>query len=102
MKRSRRYAAFVAMALSVGAASILMTTLTLDDGSTQSGLVAREDAQNVFLRNAANLEGRGLPVPVARIKDRKDSTSSLMPEGLVAALRLTQIDSLLAFLATGK
>lgn len=80
----------------------VMTTLTLDDGRTESGLIQREDANYVFLKNAANLEGRGLAVPVARIKDRKDATASLMPEGLVAALKLDQIDNLLAFLATGK
>jgi putative heme-binding domain-containing protein len=80
----------------------VMTTLTLDDGTTESGLIQREDANVVFLKNAANLEGRGLPVPVARIKERKDSTTSLMPEGLVAGLKLEQIDNLAAFLATGK
>jgi len=79
-----------------------MTMFLLDDGTTESGLIVREDAQFVFVKNAAHLEGRGLPVPVARIKDRKESTVSLMPEGLMASLKLEQIDNLVAFLLTGK
>ena len=79
-----------------------MVTFTLDDGTTESGMVTREDATYVFVRNAAHMEGRGLPIPLARIKDRKDSTVSLMPESLLAPLKLTQIDNLVAFLLTGK
>src|SRR5262245_24326166 len=79
-----------------------MTTLVLDDGTTESGLIAREDATYVFLRNAAHLEGRGLPIPVARIKERKDSNVSLMPERLMDPLKLERIDNLVAFLLTGK
>jgi len=79
-----------------------MTTFLLDDGTTESGLIVREDAQFVFVKNAAHLEGRGLPIPVARIKGRKDSTVSLMPDDLMASLKLEQIDNLVAFLLTGK
>jgi len=79
-----------------------MTTLVLDDGTSVSGLVVREDDQAVFLRTADALTGRGKPVPVARIKERKDSTVSLMPERLMDPLKIERIDNLVAFLLTGK
>ena len=79
-----------------------MTTLTLDDGSTQSGLVSREDEQYVFLRTPDQPQGRGVPIPRSRIKDRKDADVSMMPDGLVAGLKLEQVDSLVGFLLTGK
>jgi putative heme-binding domain-containing protein len=79
-----------------------MTTLALDDGTSVSGLVVREDDQFVFLRTADALTGRGKPVPVARIKERKDSTVSLMPERLMDPLKIERIDNLVAFLLTGK
>jgi putative heme-binding domain-containing protein len=78
------------------------TELTLTDGSVVSGLIALENAQVVFIRTAAQPTGRGLPVPVEEIKDRKESTVSMMPEALVSGLKLEQIDGMLAFLATGK
>jgi putative heme-binding domain-containing protein len=79
-----------------------MTELSLDDGSVVSGLIALENAQVVFIRTAAQPTGRGVPVAAERIKDRRESTVSMMPEGLVSGLRLEQIDGMLAFLATGK
>lgn len=79
-----------------------MTELTLDDGSIVSGLIALENVQVVFIRTPQQPTGRGVPVVADRIKDRKESTVSMMPEGLVSGLRLEQIDGMLAFLATGK
>lgn len=79
-----------------------MVVLTLEDGSTVSGLIAREDAQVVFIRTAAQPGGRGVPILVERIKDRKDATVSMMPEGLVSGLKLEQIDGIVAFMLTGK
>lgn len=79
-----------------------MTELTLDDGSVVSGLIALENVQVVFIRTPQQPTGRGVPVVADRIKDRKESTVSMMPEGLVSGLRLEQIDGMLAFLATGK
>jgi putative heme-binding domain-containing protein len=80
----------------------VMTTVTLDDGSTQNGLVSREDENFVFLRTADQPEGRGVPIPVGRIKERKESDVSMMPDGLVAGLTLEQIHNIVAFLLTGK
>lgn len=79
-----------------------MVVLTLDDGSTVSGLIAREDPQVVFIRTATQPGGRGVPIATERIKDRKDATVSMMPDGLVAGLKPEQIDSLVAFMLTGK
>jgi putative heme-binding domain-containing protein len=79
-----------------------MTTLVLDDGTTVSGLITREDATYVFLKTADALTGRGKPVPIDRIKERKDSTTSLMPERLMDPLKIERIDNLVAFLLTGK
>ena len=79
-----------------------MIVLTLDDGSTVSGLIAREDPQVVFIRTAAQPAGRGVPIAAERIKDRKEATVSMMPDGLVAGLKPEQIDSLIAFMLTGK
>jgi len=79
-----------------------MVVLTLDDGSTVSGLIAREDPQVVFIRTATQPGGRGVPIAAERIKDRKDATVSMMPDGLVAGLKPEQIDSLIAFMLTGK
>jgi putative heme-binding domain-containing protein len=79
-----------------------MTTLVLDDGTTVSGLITREDASYVFLKTAEALTGRGKPVPIERIKERKDSTTSLMPERLMDPLKIERVDNLVAFLLTGK
>jgi putative heme-binding domain-containing protein len=79
-----------------------MVVLTLDDGSTVSGLIALETAQAVFIRTAAQPGGRGVPVLQERIKDRMDATVSMMPEGLAAGLKLEQIDHIVAFMLTGK
>jgi putative heme-binding domain-containing protein len=79
-----------------------MVVLTLDDGSTVSGLIAREDPQVVFIRTPTQPGGRGVPIAADRIKDRKEATVSMMPDGLVAGLKPEQIDSLIAFLLTGK
>jgi len=79
-----------------------MTVITLDDGSTESGLVAGENAEYLFLRTAARPTGRGLPILLRRIKDRQEATVSMMPEGLVSGLKLEQIDGVVAFMLTGK
>jgi putative heme-binding domain-containing protein len=79
-----------------------MTVITLDDGTTENGLVAGENAEYVFLRTVARPTGRGVPILLSRIKDRKDATVSMMPEGLVSGLKLEQIDGIVAFMLTGK
>ena len=79
-----------------------MTSFTLDDGSVVTGLVSREDSQYVFLRTPEVPGGRGLPIPVARIKARRPADVSMMPEGLAAGLTLEQIEHMIAFLIRGR
>jgi putative heme-binding domain-containing protein len=73
-----------------------VTVLELTDGTYASGVLIREDARAVYLKNAEFLD-RPLPVALGRIKERTESTVSLMPEGLVTALTLDDIDSLVAY-----
>jgi putative heme-binding domain-containing protein len=79
----------------------VMTTFELVDGTSVSGLVARENTSGVAIRNGEHLE-RPLVLPAASIKERTESPISLMPEHLVADMTLDQIDSLVTFLLTGK
>lgn len=78
-----------------------VTMVALTDGTYESGLIFREDATNLYIKNADHAD-RPLAIPLARIKSRDVSTVSLMPEGLLADYSLQQIDSLLAFLLTAK
>jgi putative heme-binding domain-containing protein len=78
-----------------------VTVVDLGNGRYESGLVFREDARYLYLKNNDHLE-RPLAIPLGDIQSRDVSTASLMPDGLVAELTLQQIDSLVAFLLTGK
>lgn len=78
-----------------------VTVVDLGNGKYESGLIFREDARYLYLKNAEHID-RPMAIPLADIQSRDISTASLMPEGLVADLTLQQIDSLTAFLLTGK
>lgn len=78
-----------------------VTIFELTDGTYASGVIIREDARAVYLKNAEFLD-RPLPIALGRIKERTESTVSLMPEGLVAELSLDDIDSLVAYTLGGK
>jgi putative heme-binding domain-containing protein len=78
-----------------------VTVFELTDGGFVSGVIIREDARAVYLKNAEFLD-RPLPVPLARIKERTESTVSLMPEGLVAGHTLDEIDSLVSYVLGAK
>jgi putative heme-binding domain-containing protein len=78
-----------------------VTVLELTDGSYRNGVVVREDRQAVYLKNSDHLD-RPLPVLLSQIKERTESPISLMPENLVAALTLDEIDSLVAFTLSAK
>jgi putative heme-binding domain-containing protein len=78
-----------------------VTVFELTDGTYASGVIIREDARAVYLKNAEYLD-KPLPIALGRIKERTESTVSLMPEGLVAALTLDDIDSLVAYVLGGK
>jgi putative heme-binding domain-containing protein len=76
-----------------------ITLFDLDDGSTVSGLVVREDRTNVYVRNADFME-RPLPVPLARIRNRTTPDVSLMPEFLMEPFTLDEIQSLVTYMFT--
>lgn len=78
-----------------------VTVFELTDGTYASGVIIREDARAVYLKNAEHLD-RPLPIALTRIKERTESTVSLMPEGLVADRTLDDIDSLVAYVLGGK
>ncbi len=78
-----------------------VTIFELTDGTYASGVIIREDARAVYLKNAEFLE-RPLPIALGRIKERTESTVSLMPEGLMAELSLDDIDSLVAYSLGGR
>lgn len=69
----------------------------LKDGNVVSGVVVRENAINVFVRTA-EFPDKQVPVPKAQIANRAESTSSLMPPGLLDPYSQAEISNLLAFL----
>lgn len=75
-----------------------MTVIT-DDGKSVTGLVARENDQEIVLRDAA-ASGREIVVPVSEIDERVPAQASLMPTGLVNLLAdRGQFLDLIAYLA---
>jgi putative heme-binding domain-containing protein len=68
----------------------------LKDGKILSGVIVRENANNVFLRTAENPD-RPVAVPKAEIANRAESTVSLMPVGLLDGYNQTDISHLLGF-----
>jgi putative heme-binding domain-containing protein len=70
--------------------------LEMKDASVLSGVVARENATQIFLRTAQNPD-RLVPVPKAQVANRGESKVSLMPEGLLAGKSQEEIANLLAF-----
>lgn len=78
-----------------------VTVFEMADGTFQSGVIIRETGNAVAIKNADNLE-RPLVLPLANVKERTESTVSLMPEHLVANLSLDDIDSLVTYVRGGK
>jgi putative heme-binding domain-containing protein len=60
-------------------------TIVTDEGSSHAGVVVREDAEAVVLRDAA-ADGREVTIPAAAIEERVESAVSLMPAGLADQL----------------
>ena len=73
------------------------TVITRTDGSTAAGILLREDAQHVVLRDA---DGKDVDVPVAAIRTRATSGSA-MPK-MDALLSRREIRDVVEFLATRK
>ena len=68
----------------------------MKDGKVVSGVIVRENANNVFVRTPDNPD-RPVAVPKAEIANRAESTVSLMPAGLLDGYNQTDISNLLAF-----
>jgi putative heme-binding domain-containing protein len=68
----------------------------MKDGKLVSGVIVRENANNVFVRTPDNPD-RPVAVPKTEIANRAESTVSLMPAGLLDGYNQTDISNLLAF-----
>lgn len=80
------------------------------DGEIVNGLVAKEDALRVFVKTAQAQAGVGprpegtmkpLAILKSRIKDRRKSNVSLMPEGLMDEFSDQDVANLVAFIQAG-
>jgi putative heme-binding domain-containing protein len=75
----------------------LLNVLSLDDGSSLSGMVRRETDQLIEL---AMPGGTVTKVKKDEIKDRQELAQSLMPAGLFDALELEQVADLVKYLGS--
>jgi putative heme-binding domain-containing protein len=71
------------------------TLLTLQDGETVTGLFRREEGEVLILADGA---GKELAIPKSQVRERAESDSSLMPEGLADGMSAQEFNDLLAFL----
>lgn len=78
-----------------------VTVFELTDGTIESGVIIRETGNAVAIKNGDHLD-KPLVLALSRVKERTESTVSLMPENLVAAYSLDDIDSLVAFVLGAK
>ena len=72
------------------------TLVTLKNGDAFAGAIAREDANELVIRDAAGTENR---IPKSDIASNNVSPVSLMPPGLTAQLREDEFVDLVAFLS---
>lgn len=70
----------------------------LDDGGLHSGMVVEDTAERLTLINA---NGDRLDLDKARIRSREPSALSIMPEGLLDTMTLSDLASLIRFLDEG-
>ena len=74
-----------------------LVTVTKTDGSMASGLLVRQNDQEVVLRDLADQE---ITIPAGQIRERAISPGSLMPAGLTAQLKREAFMDLVQFLAS--
>ncbi len=72
------------------------TLVTMKNGDSYAGAIAREDANEIVIRDATGNENR---IPKADIASNNVSPVSLMPPGLTAQLREDEFVDLVAFLS---
>jgi putative heme-binding domain-containing protein len=75
--------------------AFVTTVLTLKSGGVESGLFRREEGAVLVLANTA---GQEFAVPKADVRERQESTTSLMPANFGEALTVEQFCDLLGFL----
>jgi putative heme-binding domain-containing protein len=75
--------------------AFVSTTFILDDGDVVSGLFRREEGETIVYAEA---NGKESTVPKSKVKERRQSELSLMPEGLADALTPQEFNDLMAFL----
>lgn len=73
--------------------------VTTKDGRTLSGFLADKDNRVIVLRG---LDGVNLVLPQDQIKEMKSTGTSLMPQGLLAALNERQLRDLFAYLQSAQ
>ncbi|HUS37499.1 MAG TPA: c-type cytochrome, partial [Verrucomicrobiae bacterium] len=69
--------------------------LELTDGDVVSGMIRAETSESISIQAAT---GAPQTIPKSKIKSRKSTAVSLMPEGLEAALSLDEFSDLISFL----
>ncbi len=67
----------------------------MDDGRTLAGFVTSEGATKITIRNA---EGQSVEIDVEGIEQRKESTVSVMPEGLADPIPVAALSDLVSYL----
>jgi putative heme-binding domain-containing protein len=75
------------------------TIVETTDNDIINGLIVKEDGSKVVIKTA-EVE-RPIEIPTSRIKARRKSDVSIMPEGLLDAYGQGQIANLIAFLQAG-
>jgi quinoprotein glucose dehydrogenase len=71
--------------------------LELSDGDVVSGMIRAETSESISIQAAT---GAPQTIPKSKIKSRKSTGVSLMPEGLETALSLDEFSDLISFLQT--
>lgn len=75
--------------------AFVSTTFVLDDGDVVSGLFRREEGETIVY---AETSGKENSISKNRVKERRQSQLSLMPEGLADALTPQEFNDLIAYL----
>ena len=78
----------------VVSATYRMTTLTLQDGRTLSGVIAASTDRSLTLRQLTE----ETVIDRQEIANRADAAASIMPEGLLSTLTTDQVRDLIAYL----
>ena len=75
-----------------------MEVLALDDGRVVNGVILSESVQTVVIQTDRDQ----ISIPAASIAERRKTSQSLMPNGLLDSLSENQIRDLIAFLMHSK